>query len=131
MTEKQKKQVERVMDGWQAGYAYLEPMDGSARQEFVFDMTSENIANFIGAHQFDAGKITLTDMLDRKILDTCGGFIDHCPDQNRCEEIKKILIPIQIGETEAKDIVAVERGVFEEYCALEEQAVADAEITMM
>lgn len=131
MTEEQKKQVEQVMEGWQVGYAYLYPSGGGNRKEFVFDMTADNIANFLGAHQFDAEKMILTDMADRMILDTIGGFIDHCPDQEKCEEIKKTLIPIQMGEEEAKDIVAVSRDLYDEYCAMEEQAVTEAEIAMM
>lgn len=54
------------------GYAYLYPSDGGNRQEFVFDMTPENIANFIGGHLEDAEKIVLTDMLDRLILESKG-----------------------------------------------------------
>ena len=58
-----------------AGYAYIYPLDGGARQEYVLEMTPENIANFIGAHQYDAEKIILTEMLDNLILDTAGGSL--------------------------------------------------------
>ena len=33
------------MDGFNVGYAYLYPNSDSERQEYVFNMTSENIAN--------------------------------------------------------------------------------------
>lgn len=80
------EKVEQAIDGFNVGYAYLYPNDDSARQEYVFDMTPENIANFLGSHQFDAEKIVLTDMLDRLILDTTGGFINNCPNQELCKK---------------------------------------------
>lgn len=38
-----------------------------------------------------------TDMVDRLILDTYGGFINTCPDQKLCAEIIPYLAPIQMG----------------------------------
>lgn len=79
ISEEEMEAVERATDGYQVGYAYLYPNAGNDRQEYVFDMTPENIANFIGSHMFDTQKIILTDMVDRLILDTVGGFINNCP----------------------------------------------------
>lgn len=62
------------------GYAYLYPLDGGERKEFLFEMTPKNIGNFIGSHQWDTEKMILTDMLDQLILETTGGFIFDCPD---------------------------------------------------
>ena len=74
MKRKEQTIVEKEIPGREhAGYAYIYPLDGGARQEYVLEMTPENIANFIGAHQYDAEKIILTDMLDNLILDTAGG----------------------------------------------------------
>lgn len=85
MKRKEQTIVEKEIPGREhAGYAYIYPLDGGARQEYVLEMTPENIANFIGAHQYDAEKIILTDMLDNLILDTAGGFIMNCPDQILC-----------------------------------------------
>ena len=70
ISKEEMEAVERVTNGYQVGYAYLYPNEGIDRQEYVFDMTPENIANFIGSHMFDAQKIILTDMVDRLILDT-------------------------------------------------------------
>ena len=78
-------------------------------------MTPENIANFIGAHQYDAEKIILTDMLDNLILDTAGGFIMNCPDQILCGRVLPLLAPIQMGWRKAKDIPVVSRVAFEAY----------------
>lgn len=91
MDEKEKRIIEEEILGKDhAGYAYIYPYNGD-RQEYVFDMTPENIANFLGTHQFDAGKIILTDMIDRPILNTIGGFIDQCPDdrQNKSNDYVK------------------------------------------
>lgn len=101
------------------------------RQEYVFDMTPEHIANFLGAHQFDAEKIVLTDMMDRLILNTIGGFIDQCPDQDLCRQIIPLLAPIQMGETEAKEIPMVTMEAFDEYGRLEDEMVTAAEYGMM
>lgn len=124
------EQVKKVMDGFHVGYAYLYLNDGGS-QEFVFDMTPENIANFIGSHFFDAEKMILIDMLDRLILNTIGGFIDYCPDQDLCKKILPNLIVIQTGEVEAAKFPIVTREMFEEYCDMEEQAVMEAEISML
>lgn len=94
------------------GYAYIYPLDGRARQEYVLEMTPENIANFIGAHKYDAEKIILTDMLDNLILDTVGGFIMNCPNQILCDRILPLLAPIQMGRRRAKEISVVSRVAF-------------------
>lgn len=80
MKRKEQTIVEKEIPGREhAGYAYIYPLDGGARQEYVLEMTPENIANFIGAHQYDAEKIILTDMLDNLILDTAAGFHYELP----------------------------------------------------
>lgn len=131
MNKKDKQNVERVMDGFHVGYAYLYPNNDGERQEYVFNMTPENIANFIGYHQLDSSKIILTDMLDRLILDTAGGFINNCPNQELCKQIIPKLAPIQMGQAEAEEFPIVTREIYEEYCRLEEQAVMEAEISML
>ena len=54
MTREEIESVEKVMDGFRNGYAYLYPADGGNRQEYVFDMTPENIANFFQKEQLPA-----------------------------------------------------------------------------
>ncbi len=131
MKQEDIEKVEQAIDGFNVGYAYLYPNDDSARQEYVFDMMPENIANFLGSHQFDAEKIVLTDMLDRLILDTTGGFINNCPNQELCKNIITLLAPIQIGEKEATEFPMVTRELYEQYIDMEEQAVMEAEIRML
>lgn len=113
------------------GYAYLYPNDGGARQESVLATTPENLANYVGSHFLDAEKMVITDMCDRLILDTYGGFINQCPDQNLCMQINRYLAPIQMGDKEAGEILIVSRDAAEAYFAMEDEAVCMAECRMM
>ncbi len=130
MDEKDQKIIEdEILGKAHAGYAYIYSLSGN-RQEYVFDMTPEHIANFLGAHQFDAEKIVLTDMLDRLILNTIGGLIDQCPDQDLCRRIVPLLASIQMGEAEAKEIPMVTMDSFNEYCNYEDETTTTAEYGM-
>ena len=109
VAEKERSMVEKILDTERAGYAYFYPSDGGNRQEFFISTTPENMANFLGSHFYDAEKRIITDMVDRLILDTYGGFINTCPDQKLCAEIIPYLAPIQMGEKEAGEILMVTR----------------------
>lgn len=132
MKDEDRQAVEDILknsDG-QIGFAYFYPNDGSERKEFFFDMTPEHIANFIGANFYDAEKIILTDMCDSLILKTFGGFIDCCPNQELCQQILPLLVPIQMGEIEAKDFPHISRELFDEYGQWEDEMVTAAELGM-
>lgn len=79
MNQKEKQMVERIMDTEAIGYAYLYPSAGGQRKEYLISTTPENLANFVGSHFMDARQMIVTDMLDRLILDTTGGFLNRCP----------------------------------------------------
>lgn len=81
------------------GYVY--PYQG-VRHEYLFEHSPSNIANFIMQHS-DAREIILTDMLDNKILNTIGNFIDICPDQTLLPQILEHLIPMQTGKRKPKE----------------------------
>ena len=132
MNEDDRKAVETMLENSEGriGYAYLYPSDGGKRKEIAFEMTPENIAQFIGAHPYDAEKIILTDMCDRLILETARGFIDRCPDQELCQQTLPILAPIQMGETEAKDFPYISRELFDEYGQWEDEMATAAELEM-
>ena len=68
MKKEEMELVEQLLEKDKLGYAYFYPSNKEVRKEFMFDMTPENIANFIGSHLYDAEKIILTDMADRLIL---------------------------------------------------------------
>lgn len=124
-------QKEQIMDTETMGYAYEYPYGGGARKEYMLALTPENLANFIGARGYDAKKIVITDVLDRLIVNTCMGMLDVCPDQKLCGRIIEYLAPIQLGEKEAGEILAVERNVADEYFAMEDEAVTMAECQML
>jgi hypothetical protein len=58
------------------------------------------------------------------------GTLDSCPDQRLCREIKHFLEPIQRGEKEAGEILAVSREAADEYFAAEKEAAILAECRM-
>lgn len=96
-------------------YGYARRKGGRYTQ-YVFQYTPENIAHFIGAHM-DASEITVTDTMDRLILNTAGRFIDRCPDQALLERVKKVLIPIQMGSAEAPPFFCPTRDEVDAYRA--------------
>ena len=103
------------------GYVY--PYEGS-RSEYWFEHAPSNIANFIMRHE-DAREIILTDVLDRKILNTIGNFIDRCPDQELLPQILEHLIPMQMGEKEPQEFpVATDAEVEAWYEAQNEMEIS-------
>lgn len=130
MDQKTIDMVNRIMDTERMGYAYVYPSDGKPREEYLVSTTPENLANFIGSHFHDVQKIVVTDFLDRLILDTCGGFINNCPDQGMCREIIEHLAPIQMGEKEAGEVLLLDREQADAYWAAEDAAVTMAEYGM-
>lgn len=88
--------------------------EGGQRTQYVFHNTPENIASFIGSHP-DAREIVVTDAMDWLVLNTIGIFINECPDQHLLEEIKKTLIPIQMGQTEPKPFLCPTLDEMDEY----------------
>lgn len=131
MKKEEEEMLERIFDTETIGYACLYPAGGGMRQESLVAATPENLANYIGRHFFDAEKIVVTDMCDRLILDTYGGFINQCPDQNLCRKINSHLVPVQMGEKSAGKVLSVDRKAAEEYFALEDEAVTMAGYGMM
>lgn len=131
MKQEDFEKVEKVLDTERIGYAFLYPSDGGARKEYLISTTPENLANFLGKHFMDAEKMVVTDMCDRLILDTFGGFINNCSDQKLCEEIVAKLAPIQMGETEAGEVILADRDVADAFFAAEDEAVTMAECAMM
>ncbi len=121
----------KIMDTENMGYAYFYPSDGSSRKEYLIATTPENMANFIGSHFFDADKMIITDMMDRLIVNTIGGFLDRCPDQGLCMKLQNYLIPIQQGEKEAGEILMVTRNEAEDFFMEEDCRITAAECVML
>ncbi len=127
-----REELYEMMDG-DLGYAYVfEKGNNGKHTDYMFDMTSENIANFIGKNAYTADKIILTDMCDRLIVESIyGGFIMNCPNQELCRKIIPHLAPIQQGEVESKDFPVATRAEMEELWNEEEMSVMEAEISML
>ena len=130
MDQKTIDMMGKIMDTERMGYAYVYPSDGRAREEYLIATTPENMANFVGSRFLSAQKMVITDIADRLTLDTCGGFIDTCPDQKLCMEINSHLVPIQLGEKEAGEILQLDRKQADAYFAAEDRAVTMAEYGM-
>ena len=111
--------MEKLLRTYNQVYGFVERKDGY--EEYVFQNTPENIASFIGSRP-TAKRITITDPFDRLILNTVGFFIDRCPDQELLEEVKRVLIPIQRGETEPVSFFCPTMEEVDEYCARQEYA---------
>ena len=112
-------QMEELLNSGEQVYGFVEEDDGY--EEYVFQKTPENIASFIGSRPM-ARAITITDPLDRLIVNTFGNFINQCPDQKLLGEIKKVLIPIQLGEAEPSDFFCPTMDQVEEYYIRQESA---------
>lgn len=130
MTSDSRKMIQDIMDSESMGYAYVYPLDGDPRKEYLISLSPENIANFIGNKGYDAEKIIITDVLDRLVVNTSMVFLDTCPDQKLCRKIIGYLAPIQMGEKEAGAILAVSRNTADEYFQEEDQMVTMAEMGM-
>ena len=101
MTSHVKESMEALLRDLDFVHAYVYFL--GHREEFFFANTPEHIAAFLGSHP-DAEQMTLTDPMDNLILDTIENFIDRCPDKVLLEQVKKTLIPIQMGEAKPVDI---------------------------
>jgi len=131
MRKEDREMMEKIMDTERVGYAYFYPRESEGCEVYYISTTPENLANFIGSHFHDANRMTITDIVDRLILTTFGGFIADCPDQNLCLEIIPHLAPIQMGEKEAGEVLAIERTIANEYFVEEERMATQAEYQSM
>ena len=115
------KQLAELLNADDVICAHVYGNDGYS--EFLFRKSAENIANFLGARPL-VHQIVLTDQQERPFLWTIGYFIDRCTDKTLLEEVKKILIPIQIGDVEAKPIFSPSIGEVVSY-QLRQQMAGD------
>lgn len=105
-------QMKDLSKDWNIIYAYV--YQGGERKEHVFKNTAQNIAAFIGGRP-NVSKMILTDIMDILVIDTIGNFIDHCPDKDLLEDVKKVLIPIQMGQKEVPEIFCPTKEEYENY----------------
>lgn len=122
LTSKDIQDMESILQAGMVGYAYLYPHGAEIPKVYVFSMTPENIANFIGQHGMNYSEMTLTDRMDMTILTTCGGFIDKCPDRELLPNVLQYLIPIQMGEVKPKKVATVTMDTYDLYYEMLETA---------
>lgn len=122
LTVKDIQNMESILRAGMVGYAYLYPHGEEIPKVYVFSMTPENIANFIGQHRAECSEMTLTDRMDMTILTTFGGFIDKCPDRELLPNVLQYLVPIQMGTAEPKEVAAVSMDTYDLYDEMLEAA---------
>lgn len=130
MKSEDEQMIWQLMDTDTMGYAYVYDSGSSKKEEYLIALTAENLASFIGGKGGEDRQITVTDVLDRLVADSRMGMLDSCPDQRLCRKINQFLAPIQRGEKEAGEILAVSREAADEYFAAEEEAAILAECRM-
>ena len=122
-----------LMEDGNLGYACVYKLgEQGMHTDYMFKMTAENIANFIGKNAYSADNIIMTDMCDSLICESIyGGLIMNCPDQSLCREIIPHLAPIQMGEVDPKEFSVATREEMEALWDAEEAEVMQEEIKML
>lgn len=128
-----REELYELMEDGNLGYACVYKRgDHGMHTDYMFKMTAENIANFIGKNAFEADQIIMTDLCDSFICESVfGGFLMNCPDQNLCREIIPHLAPIQMGEADPKDFPVASREEMQALWDAEEEAVMQGEFRML
>ena len=110
--------IHQIMDTDTMGYASVYDSGSGKREEYLVALTAENLASLIGGKGGEARQITVTDVLDRLVAESRMGTLDSSPDQRLCRKINQFLAPIQRGEKEAGEILAVSREAADEEAAI-------------
>ena len=97
-----------------AVFFYTYVYQGGEREEYVLKNTAQNIASFIGGRP-NVSKMILTDIMDLLAVDRIGSFIDHCPDKNLLEDVKRILVSIQMGQMGAPEFFCPTKAEYERF----------------
>ena len=109
---------------------FIRVMEGSGKR--TISRPRQKISQIISAATFLKPKRSSSQIcVDRLILDTCGYLSIAVPNQEFCKEIHPFLIPIQMGEKDAGEVLSVSRDVSEQYFREEDEAATMAEIGMM
>ena len=130
LTQEQIQNVESILRSGNVGYAYLYPQGREIPEVFVFSLTPENIANFIGQRMGQDVEITMTDQLDLTVLTTFGGFIDKCPDRSMLQNVLQHLVPIQMGQTRPKEVPTVSMDTMDFYSGMLEMTQSEMRMEM-
>lgn len=130
MKSEDEQMLQRIMDIDTMGYACIYDSSGK-REEYLIALTAENLANLIGGKGGEAQQISVTDVLDRLMVDSRMETLGSCLAQRLCRKINQFLASIQRGEKEAGEILAVCRDATDEYFAAKEKADILTEYQML
>lgn len=83
------------------GYDLEEPW----QEMYVISDDIENVAAFIAGNKHD--NFIITRVNDEFVMNTLTGYIDRIYDQEYLNKLLKVLIPMQIGETEIPDFKCI------------------------
>lgn len=128
MTKDEINQVLNAMDGFYVGYANVSTLKGIRTQQYVFNMTPENISGFLYTWKDCAGQVLLTDMLDRPLLKMESGCITQCKTKELKDQVGSLLDAIRTGQMPPAKFPMVTRELFQAYIDMEEEMVARAEV---
>ena len=133
MNEETREKVERLYEQGNLGYAYIFPKGSTYwNEKLMFQLIPEDIANVVMSNAYTAEKVVVTDMADNLVCNSMfGGFLDQCPNQNLCKEIVSVLMPIQMGDAESKEVMYATNEEMNEYLMAEDEMVTMAEMSMM
>ena len=92
-------------------YAYKMLKDGYHEAPIAIVDTPKNICAFVASRE-PLDSYILTDIGDNFILSTMGSFLDRVNETVDLQELHRIIIPMQMGDTE---IPEVEKVDFESY----------------
>lgn len=128
-----REELNKIMDQGNLGYACVFKIgENGMNTDYMFNITSENIANLIEKYANEAEKIIITDICDQFICESIyGGILSNCPDQELCRDIVKHLLPYQMGEKDPCDLLIATKEEMEELWNEEELEVLRAEIRML
>lgn len=131
MKSEDEQMIQRIMDTDTMGYASVYDSGSGKREEYLVALTAENLANLIGGKGGEARQISVTDVLDRLMVDSRMETLGSCLAQRLCRKINQFLASIQRGEEEAGEILAVCRDATDEYFAAKEKADILTEYQML
>ena len=79
MKSEDEQMIQRIMDTDTMGYASVYDSGSGKREEYLVALTAENLANLIGGKGGEARQITVTDVLDRLVVDSRRGDAGQLP----------------------------------------------------
>lgn len=128
-----REKLYRIMDQGNLGYACIfKTGENGMHKDYMFNITSENIACLNATYANEADRIIVTDICDQFVCESVyGGILSNCQDQELCRDILKHLLPYQMGDQDPDDLMIATKEEMEELWHEEEVEVMRAELRML